>query len=539
MSDAFERDRALEQLRTRDRPWDIAVIGGGATGVAVALDAASRGFATVLVEQADFGKGTSSRSTKLVHGGVRYLRQGDLALVRDALRERRRLAENAPHLVHDLEFLIPCRSRLQQFYYGAGLKLYDRLAGGDAFGRSHRVSPAATHALVPAVRDERIRRGGVVYHDGQFDDTRLLIAMARSAAEQGACLVNYAEAAGLIRDAGGHVSGVRVTDRESEEAIEVECRAVVNAGGPFCDAVRRLDRPDAAPMLAASQGVHLVLPRWFFPGRAAMIVPKTSDGRVLFLIPWHDRALVGTTDTPIDRVSLEPSAQAEEIEFLLRTAADYLAEPPKRSDVLSVFTGIRPLVQRADSADTSALSRDHVIDVAESGLVTITGGKWTTARQMGEECVDRVIEVAELAARRCVTQNLRLHGWQRMPPEGDPDSEPENDSAADPIGYGSDREAVDRLAAEHPELDRRLHPSLPIRGADVLWAVRDEMARTVEDVMSRRTRCLLLDARAAVEIAPEVARLMADELGRDQQWVAHSLEDFRRVAEHYLPPAEP
>lgn len=552
-SEAMDRDRAIDRLRSHSSRWDVAVIGGGATGVAVALDAASRGFDVVLVEQADFGKGTSSRSTKLIHGGVRYLQQGDIALVRDALRERKRLADNAPHLVRDLPFLIPCQNWWQRAFYGAGLKVYDLLAAGDRFGRSHGVSAAAASALVPAIKTERLR-GGVVYHDGQFDDARLLIAMVRSAAEHGACVVNYAEATELLRTESGKVHGLRIVDRETGEALAIEARAVVNAAGPFCDAVRRLDQPRATPLLSASQGVHLVLPRRFFPGDVALIVPRTSDDRVLFIIPWHDRALVGTTDTVIDEVSLEPDAQAEEIEFLLDTAAEYLVEPPQRSDVLSLFTGIRPLVKQGASSGTSGLSRDHLIHVADSDLVTITGGKWTTARKMGEDCVDRVIEVAGLPARRCATRQLRLHGWRKPAVAAgddagrsaadrrsteDPTYRPgDEESAAGEFGYGSEQGAIEQLAAESAELAERLHPSLNIRGAEVLWAVRYEMARSVEDVLARRTRALLLDARAAIEIAPEVARRMAEQLKRDRQWTESQVKAFGRVAEHYLPPQQ-
>ena len=341
----MDRHAQMTRLRQRVTPWDVVVIGGGATGVAVAMDAANRGISVLLLEQSDFGKGTSSRSTKLVHGGVRYLRQGNITLVRDALRERSLLLKNAPHLVHDMAFLIPCPNWWQRFFYGMGLKVYDCLASRNRFGRSHGISADDSLKKVPVIRPE-VLRGGVVYHDGQFDDARLLINMAQTAEEQGATLLNYVSVTGLIKDESGKTQGVKTRCEETKEAFEIPAHCVVNATGPFCDSIRRLDDENCEAMLSASQGVHLVLPREFFPGETALMVPKTSDGRVLFVIPWHDHAIVGTTDTPIDDVALEPVAQDAEMQFLLETAARYLCKTPTRDDVLSVFTGIRPLGQR-------------------------------------------------------------------------------------------------------------------------------------------------------------------------------------------------
>ncbi len=530
ISEGLRRDASLDRMRDRSKPWDVAVIGGGATGVGVALDAATRGLSVVLVERSDFGKGTSSRSTKLVHGGVRYLQQGNVTLVRDALRERTRLRENAPHLVHDLPFLIPCRHLGQRLYYTAGLKAYDLLAQKNSFGRSHGVGGAEAHRLVPALRPERAS-AGVVYHDGQFDDTRLLIAMARTAANHGGCLVNYASAEDLIKDRQGHIVGIRVRDELQSDSVEVKSRCVINAAGPFCDAIRRMDDDTAAPLVAASQGVHLVLPRSFFSGDVALIIPKTADGRVLFFIPWHDRVVVGTTDTPIPQAVDEPTPQSDEIRFLLDTAAEYLERPPRITDVLSLFTGIRPLVRDDRSARTASLSRDHRIEVVDSGLITITGGKWTTVRKMAEDCIDRAVEEAGLHAGRCQTEHLRLHGWQSEPPEGSNGSEWRN-------VYGSDQASLQTIEAESPELARPLAEGLPFCGADVVWATRFEMAMTVDDVLTRRTRMLLLDARAAVDAAPRVAELMAMELGRDETWCGQQVESFTRAAAPYLPPTD-
>lgn len=522
-STGMSREASVDRLRGRTSPWDIIVIGGGATGIGIALDAASRGLDVLLVEQSDFGKGTSSRSTKLVHGGVRYLRQGNITLVRDALRERTLLRNNAPHLVRDMPFLIPCGSLWDRFFYGIGLKVYDLLSMRGSFGRSHGVSAEQATALVPGLRRERLR-GGVVYHDGQFDDARLLLNMARTACDHGACLVNYLAVTDLVKSNDGKVTGVCAVDGETDESFTIAARCVTNAAGPFCDSVREMDDANCETMIAPSQGVHLVLPRSFFPGDTAMIVPKTSDGRVIFIIPWHDHAIVGTTDTPIPQPKLEPVAKEEEIRFLLETTAQYLASPPKIDDVRSVFTGIRPLVKGDKSARTASLSRDHVIRVSPSGLITIAGGKWTTVRKMAEDCVNRAIKESGFQCDPCQTRQLQLHGAASQHERGDARSY-----------YGTDLPAIEELETESPELAEPLHESLTIHKSDIIWAVRHEMARTVEDVLARRSRALFLNARAAIEIAREVARLMAGELGKDETWCELQVERFEAVAKHYLP----
>lgn len=527
---ALDRDQSLARVRHRATPWDLIVIGGGATGTGVALDAASRGLDVLLLEQSDFGKGTSSRSTKLVHGGVRYLRQGNLALVRDALRERGLLRENAPHLVHDLPFLIPCRSRWQRFFYGVGLKLYDAMARRDSFGRSHGVSAQQAARLVPAICRSGLR-GGVVYHDGQFDDARLLISMIRTASDHGGCLLNYAAATRLIKDGEGMITGVGLTDSESNTEFMQSARCVINAAGPFCDDVRRFDEPSCEPMISPSQGVHLVLPRECYPGDVALIVPKTSDGRVIFVIPWNEVVIVGTTDTPISEVILEPAAQRSEIKFLLDTASEYLEQDVQPENVLSVFAGIRPLVSSGVSAQTASLSRDHVIRVSDSGLITITGGKWTTVRKMSEDCVDQAVERAKLSAGPCLTKSLKLHGFVASTPHSA--RENHQDRRAH---YGTDLQSIAQIESESSELAKPLHPALAVRGSDVVWSVRCEMARTVDDVLSRRSRSLILNAAAAVEIAPEVARLMAGQLDRDRQWCDQQVDAFGKIAQRYLLP---
>ena len=520
----FCRTTSLDRLKNREKPWDMVVIGGGATGVGVALDAASRGLDVALLEQADFGQGTSTRSTKLIHGGVRYLRQGNFTLVRDALRERALLRENAPHLVHDLAFLIPCRRWWQRWFYRIGLKLYDFLAVKDSFGRSLGVSRTEALRLVANLKSEMVA-GGVVYHDGQFDDARLLINMARTAADHDACLLNYCEVTELTKDGSGTIVGLAAIDGESGESLQIPARCVVNAAGPFCDAVRSLDDPSQPPMIAPSQGIHLVLPRHFYDSATATIVPKTSDGRVIFIIPWHGAAIVGTTDTPIEHPILEPTAQRQEIEFLLETASQFLAHSPSLKDVLGVFVGIRPLVRGDKSARTASLSRDHTIVVSDSRLITITGGKWTTVRKMAEDAVNRAMATAGMEHRRCRTKTLKIHGA---------------DGATRPGGqrshYGSDLAEIVRLEEQNAELAEWLDQELAIKKSDILWAVRHEMARTIEDVLARRTRALFLNPSTALRIAPAVGELMARHLGNDAGWIEHQLESFRSVASHYLPP---
>jgi glycerol-3-phosphate dehydrogenase len=519
----MDRKTPLSRLLKHDGLWDIAIIGGGATGVGAAVDAASRGYSVCLVEQSDFGKGTSSRSTKLVHGGVRYLQQGNVSLVMEALRERGILVQNAPHLVHDLAFVVPNYAWWEAPFYGIGMKVYDMLAGRYGFGHSRLLSKAAVLEHIPTLEQKGLR-GGVLYYDGQFDDSRLLIDLVRTADEQGAALLNYAQVVALKHDEEGFVNGFEFVDVESGRHHEVSARCVVNATGAFSDAVRKIDDPRAEPMIAPSQGVHVVLDRSFLPGDSAIMVPRTSDGRVLFAIPWHDHALIGTTDTPIKQVGLEPVAMGKEIDFILKTASQYLHKPPTRADVLSVWAGIRPLVKSGSSAGgTAALSRDHTIHVSKSGLLTIAGGKWTTYRAMAKDCVNHAALLGKLDERPCVTESLRIHGYHE---------------SADQFGelryYGSDAIAIRELTEKDPALAEQLHSALPVIGAQVVWAVRNEMARTVDDVLARRTRSLLLNAQAAIDMAPKVARLMAKELKKPRKWESDQVTEFTAIAGKYL-----
>ena len=519
----MNRQHMLDRVRDHREPWDFLVIGGGATGVGVAVDAASRGYDVLLVEQSDYGKGTSSRSTKLVHGGVRYLQQGNVPLVMEALHERGLLLQNAPHLVRDLAFVVPNYLWWEAPFYGLGMRVYDMLAGKHGFGRSRVLTTEEVLERIPTLEQEGLR-GGVLYHDGQFDDSRLLIDLARTAVSKGACLVNYAPLIQLRKDEGGYVNGAVFRDAESGNEHAVAARCVINATGAFCDAVRHMDDPAAAPMIAPSQGVHIVLGKRFLGGDTAIMVPRTRDARVMFAIPWHGHAVVGTTDTPITDVSLEPRPLSEEIDFILETASGYLSENPSRADILSTFAGIRPLVKAGDVGNTSALSREHTIQISKSGLLTIAGGKWTTYRRMAEDCVNHAATLAGLEDRPSVTRDLRIHGYHQ--------SAAQFGAFAD---YGEDALTLKRLIEGRPDLDVVLDPALPIRAAQIFWAVRHEMARTVDDALARRTRALSLNVKAALHMAPAVARLMAAELGRDEAWQKQQVAEFSAIAEGYLP----
>jgi glycerol-3-phosphate dehydrogenase len=518
----MNRDEMLARLRETER-WDVLVIGGGATGLGVAVDAAARGYRTLLVEQGDFAQGTSSRSTKLVHGGVRYLEQGDLSLVLEALRERGRLQRNAPHLVRRQPFVVPGYRWWEKPYYGIGLTLYDLLAagGGRGFGGSRLLSRRATRERLPTAKPDGLR-GGVLYFDGQFDDARLAVNLAQTADELGATVLNKLKITDLTKT-GDAIDGVTARDTENDREHAISARVVVNATGVFADRVRRMDDPNAAPLLRPSQGAHVVLDRSFLPGDSALMVPRTDDGRVLFAIPWLDRVVVGTTDTPVDGLPAEPRPTREELCFLLDHAGRYLTRSPEPEDVLSAFAGLRPLVAD-ESGDTSDISRDHTLRVSRAGLVTITGGKWTTYRRMAEDAVDRAATVGDLAEGASPTKALRLHGWH---------------DHADSFGplsrYGADAPALRRLMRERPALAEPLHPDLPARKVEVVWAARREMARTVEDVLARRTRGLFMDARAALEAAPATARLLADELGRNESWIGKQVRDFETLAQTYAP----
>lgn len=504
-SSQFNRDLFIEKLQ-QEPLWDFIIIGGGATGLGVALDAASRGYKTLLLEQSDFAKGTSSRSTKLVHGGVRYLAQGDIALVREALKERGLLLNNAPHLVKKQAFIIPCFSWLSKMKYLIGLTLYDWLSGKYSFGKSTSMSKEEVKAAIPDVNTTDLK-GGVEYYDGQFDDSRLAIDLAKTASSYDGVLINYMKVKGLVKDSAGKVDGVIAHDIEKENDYTIRGKVIINATGVFVDDILRMDYPEKEPMTRPSQGIHLVLDRSFWDSDKALMIPKTSDGRVLFAVPWHKHLLLGTTDTPLDEHSLEPIALESEIKFILKTARQYLSKKPEREDVLSVFAGLRPLAAPdKDVNSTKEISRSHKIYIEPSDLITITGGKWTTYRKMAEDTVDKAIKIGGLDKRMCRTYDLKIGENTNLTSGNQTNKTP----------------------------GQPLHANYPISESAIVDAVRNEMARTVEDVLARRFRILFLDAHVALQLAPLVAKIMAEELDRDAEWISKQIADFKIVTKPYL-----
>ncbi len=524
MQRPFTRAAQLASLRANE--FEVLIVGGGATGLGIAVDAASRGYRTALVEAYDFAKCTSSRSTKLVHGGVRYLEQMQFGLVSEALEERAILCENAPHLAHDLAFVVPRYHWWEGPFYGAGLKLYDALAGKRSRAHSRSLSRDETIAAIPGVREDDLL-GGIEYHDAQFDDARMALALARTAASHGATIVNCARCEGLIKDE-GQVVGATIRDEESGQTFRVRASVVINATGVFADTLRRVDEPGAETSVEPSRGVHLMLPKRFLPAEHAIMVPHTDDGRVLFVIPWHGRTLLGTTDTEVKEIEAEPRASSDEIDFILRNAARYLAEAPTRADILSVFAGLRPLARPTGATSSKKVSREHTIAVSPSGLVTVTGGKWTTYRRMAEEVVGVAIETIGLEVRACVTESLRLHGYveQASLEPGLPHTR---------RMYGTDQRELEKIERADRFHAAPMHPSLSITPSEVIFAAREEMARSVEDVLARRTRSLLLDAQASIDIAEDTARVIGRELNWSQAQCAASASEFVTLARGYLP----
>lgn len=465
------REQQLEQLAATPN-FDLIVVGGGATGLGVALDAVTRGLRVALFEAQDFASGTSSRATKLVHGGVRYLAQGHIPLVREALRERSRLLTNAPHNAHSLSFVMPSYHWWEKPFYGLGLKAYDALAGTHGLGATEFLSVSDTRKALPGVRLQGLT-GGVRYLDGQFNDARLAIDLARTAASLGVLVLNYCAVQRLIEDE-GRVTGVQVMDQETQRSYTVRSACVINAAGVWVDALRGADQalPSTAKprLVRPSRGVHLVISRDFMPASSAMLIPKTRDGRVLFIVPWLGHLILGTTDTPVDDFSREPQADKADVDFILGEAAHYLTRAPTRADVLSIWAGLRPLVQDADARNTKTISREHTIEVAPNGLLTVTGGKWTTYRSMAEDVLNHAIHAGLLPqATTCesTTQSLALLGADS------PCNQPNPAAASDP--------------------------------AFIQFAVQHEFARCVEDILARRSRALFLNAQLASQLAPKVA----------------------------------
>ncbi|QCX36892.1 glycerol-3-phosphate dehydrogenase/oxidase [Aureibaculum algae] len=518
----YQRETLVEQLQTT-KNWDVIIIGGGASGLGIALDSVTRGYKTLLLEQIDFAKGTSSRSTKLVHGGVRYLAQGNIDLVREALYERGLMLKNASHLVSNQSFIIPNYNLWDSLKYTVGLKLYDFLAGKLSFGKSVGISKTTTTSRLTTIKPDKLK-GGVVYHDGQFDDSRLAVNIAQTSIEKGATILNYCKVTGLLKDDEGIVNGVIAHDIETDKSYKLNARVVINATGVFTDEVLQMDDNKAKNIVRPSQGIHLVLDKSFLPGNDAIMIPKTDDGRVLFLVPWHDKVVVGTTDTLLDSHSLEPKPLEKEVDFIIDTANRYLNKKVSRKDVLSIFAGLRPLAAPKDNSEkTKEISRSHKIIVSSSELITITGGKWTTYRRMAQDTVNKAISLGKLPNEICKTKDQLIHGAL------------ENVDRSNHLYiYGTDQVHIEKLIKYEPELGEKLHPKLDFTKAEVVWAVRNEMSRTIEDVLARRVRMLFLDARAAISSAPLVAEILAKELGKGKVWERQQIDDFTAIAKQYV-----
>lgn len=501
--------------------WDICIIGGGATGLGIAVDAASRGYSTVLFERYDFAKGTSSRSTKLVHGGVRYLQQGNIKLVLDALHERGIFMRNAPHLVKNQSFVIPNYEWWESPFYGLGLKAYDWMAGSLGLGPSTLLSVEETLKAAPTIDPEGLR-GGVLYHDGQFDDSRMAIHLAMTAADYGGTVLNYFNVEAFLKN-DGNIYGVVVKDTIANEAIEIKAKVVINATGVFTDAVLKADDPDANSIVSPSQGIHLVFDASFLPADTAIMIPRTDDGRVLFAVPWHDKVIVGTTDTAVEAASVEPIPLGEEIEFVMGHMREYLTKEPTYADIKSIFCGLRPLI-KANQKNTASISREHHISISDSGLISITGGKWTTYRKMAEDVLDTAIPRAGLTPVKSITSELHIHGYTT-----------EADFKSPMYYYGTDKIFIEQLIDMDHNLAEKIDDRFVYLKGEIIWCVRQEMCMMIEDFLARRSRMLFLDARASIEAANLVAEIMAAEMNKDEAWINRQVADYISVAKNYLP----
>ena len=519
---AFNRDLQLESVKEVSE-WDILIIGGGATGLGIAVDGATRGFKTLLLEQEDFAKGTSSRSTKLVHGGVRYLAQGNIALVKEALKERGLLLKNAPHLTKNESIIIPCYTWFRGMFYTIGLKLYDWLSRKLSIGKSRLIKKKEIIERLPTINTNSLKCG-VLFHDGTFDDARLALNLAQTCVENNGIVINYCKVLSLIKNQDNQIIGATFIDKETQHVYEVKAKVVVNATGVFADDILKMDVPEDSSIIRPSQGIHLVLDNSFLQSKDAMMIPHTDDGRVLFAIPWYQNVIVGTTDTPLKTHSLEPRALQSEVDFVLTTAGKYLSKAPSRKDVLSVFAGLRPLAATNDSAEkTKEISRSHKVIISKSGLVSVIGGKWTTYRKMAEDTLSKIMRYKMLPFIKCVTENLKIHGYEPVKNETDTLSI-----------YGADRFEIKKLMKENESWKVSLSDKVEITPAQILWAIRNEMAQTVEDVLARRTRILFIDARVAYNLAPKVAEIMMKELRKDEGWKEKQIASFLELAKGYL-----
>jgi glycerol-3-phosphate dehydrogenase len=520
----MKRNEELNKLADT-KEWDFLIIGGGASGLGSALDATSRGFRTLLLESHDFAKATSSRSTKLVHGGVRYLAQGDIGLVKEALKERGLLAQNAAHVVKNQSFIIPNYTWWGGIYYKIGLSVYDFLAGKLSLGKTQYISKSKTIDKLPTIEQKNLR-SGVVYQDGQFDDARLAINLAQTIIEKGGSAINYLKVINLLKNDSNKVIGVVAEDQFTQKQYEIHSKVVVNATGVFTNEILNLNNPRHGKYVVPSQGIHLVLDKSFLKSDDAIMIPKTSDGRVLFVVPWHDRALVGTTDTLLESESFEPRALEEEINFVLNTARQYLSKKPTREDVKSVFAGLRPLAApKGEGKNTKEVSRSHKVIASDTGLVSIVGGKWTTYRKMAEDTINKAMEIHNLGITTSKTEKLSIHGNMKAD---------RVDRSSHLYVYGSDIPSIKALQESNPRYSEKIHPDHSFTIAEIIWAIRNEMAETIEDILARRVRLLFLDARAAIDSAHKVSLIIAEEKGLSQEWAQHQEKEFIELAKGYL-----
>lgn len=516
----MNRNEQAERLKQQE-PYDIVIIGGGATGLGCAVDAASRGYKTLLLEKYDFSKGTSSRSTKLVHGGVRYLAQGNIRLVREALLERGRLLKNAPHVCHTISFIVPSYRWWQKWFYGTGLWIYEFLSGKLSLGKTRLLSKSNILLHLPDLSQKNLN-GGILYFDGQFDDSRLAVNLAQTAIGLGATVVNYCGVSGFVMD-GSKIRGVRAKDQLNGKEYLINAKVVINATGVFADAMLQQAEGHKEETIVPSQGIHMIVENNHFSGDAGMMIPKTDDGRVMFIIPWNGKLLLGTTDTPVDTIAMEPIALKEEMDFIIAHFNRYTSSEIGYRDIKSVFVGLRPLAKTGDKKRTSVMPRDHVIKVLPSGLVHVTGGKWTTYRSMAENAIDRASRAAGLTLSKCTTRDLKIYGWT------------DKIINSHLSVYGSAAHSIIRLLSDDHSLTEKIHPDYPCTRAEVKWIIENEMAVTVEDILARRTRLLFIDAMAAIDAAPAVASMLASATGKGAEWEREQIKEFITLAASYLP----
>lgn len=500
--------------------FDVIVIGGGATGLGVAVEAITRGYSTLLLEAYDYGKGTSSKSTKLVHGGIRYLANFDFALVKEGLEERYYFLNNAPHLAKKQSYLIPFHNLFERFKYSVGIALYDAFAKDKKIGKSQFLSHDQLLSQAPQINPAGMS-GGAIYYDGVFDDTRMLVTLLRTFEAQGGMVLNYHPVTDFLYQ-NNKISGVKAFDSLQGRVLEFTAKTVINATGTLTDVLLNKAEPQQAHQtVSAAQGTHLVFDKAIFDSPHCLVIPETSDGRILFVLPWHDKIIVGTTDVAVDQPSIEPIAQSAEIDFILETLNRYTKAPVTKAQVKSVFCGQRPLVRDPTQKSTKKISRRHEILETDNGLISIVGGKWTIYRRMGEDTINYAVRKNYLPASQSVTRDFKLFGHTA--------SIDQSHLAV----YGSQAEKILAIQKQTGNFDK-IHPDLPYLQAEIIYQVREEQAKTVEDVLARRTRAVLLDAKAAKQAAPLVAKLMATELGHDEAWVAQQVESFERFVRAYI-----